>query len=357
MKPKRLGGILERFPSLAIGLLGDFFLDRYLDLDEGLTERSLETGLPAYQVVRIRNYPGAGGTVAGNLCALGVGRVIPITVMGMDEHGYALRKELETLGLPLGLVFESEAILTPTYTKPILYDGTGAPGRELNRLDVKNRTPLPEELEAKVTAAVRESWPRLDALIVADQVEERDCGVITGKVRELLAELGGRHAAKPILVDSRRRIGEFRKVMIKPNEHEARMLAEEKASGVGSAGMAELARKLELETGRPVFITRGEKGIFAFDGEEGWEIPAMPVEGPIDIVGAGDATTTGIVASLAAGATPAEAGTVGCLVASITIQQLGATGTASPEGVRKRLKEYLAKGLGPRRIRAGETVL
>jgi sugar/nucleoside kinase (ribokinase family) len=65
----------------------------------------------------------------------------------------------------------------------------------------------------------------------------------------------------------------------------------------------------------------------------------VPVTGPIDIVGAGDSTTAGIVSALCAGATPAQAAQVGCLVASITIQQLGVTGTAHPAQVLERFRE------------------
>ncbi|HND52485.1 MAG TPA: PfkB family carbohydrate kinase, partial [Pirellulaceae bacterium] len=50
----------------------------------------------------------------------------------------------------------------------------------------------------------------------------------------------------------------------------------------------------------------------------------------------GDSATAGIVASLLAGASPEEAAAVGNLVASITVQQLGTTGTASPAQVRER---------------------
>src|SRR5206468_11171300 len=76
--------ILDRLPRLTIGVLGDLFLDRYLDLDDSLTEPSIETGLDAYQVVRVRSYPGAAGTIVNNLVALGVGRVVPVAVIGDD---------------------------------------------------------------------------------------------------------------------------------------------------------------------------------------------------------------------------------------------------------------------------------
>ncbi len=52
----------------------------------------------------------------------------------------------------------------------------------------------------------------------------------------------------------------------------------------------------------------------------------------------GDSATSGIVASLLAGASPVEAATIGNLVASITVQQLGTTGTASPEQVIERFQ-------------------
>ncbi|HEY2911009.1 MAG TPA: PfkB family carbohydrate kinase, partial [Gemmataceae bacterium] len=57
------------------------------------------------------------------------------------------------------------------------------------------------------------------------------------------------------------------------------------------------------------------------------------------IVGAGDATSAGIVCARASGASLAEAAAFGCLVASITIQQIGVTGTATPAQVRARWSE------------------
>ena len=63
--------------------------------------------------------------------------------------------------------------------------------------------------------------PRLDAVIVADQAEERDCGVVTAAVREALAEAARRCPKVVFWADSRRRIREFRGLIIKPNQFEA----------------------------------------------------------------------------------------------------------------------------------------
>ena len=73
--------ILSALPNKRIGVVGDLFLDRYLELDGTLTEPSLETGLDAYQVVRVRAQPGAAGTVINNLIALGIGQVLPVAVI------------------------------------------------------------------------------------------------------------------------------------------------------------------------------------------------------------------------------------------------------------------------------------
>src|SRR5438874_10208445 len=91
--------VLTRAPGLTIGVLGDLFLDRYLDIDAALTEPSLETGLDAYQVVRVRSYPGAAGTVINNLVALGVKRVCTISVIGDDGEGYELLRALDQLNV------------------------------------------------------------------------------------------------------------------------------------------------------------------------------------------------------------------------------------------------------------------
>ena len=84
--------ILATVPNRTIGLIGDLFLDRYFDIDPARDEPSVETGLTAYQVTRVRSYPGALGTVLNNLVALGVGTLVPIAILGDDGEGYELRQ-------------------------------------------------------------------------------------------------------------------------------------------------------------------------------------------------------------------------------------------------------------------------
>jgi bifunctional ADP-heptose synthase (sugar kinase/adenylyltransferase) len=338
----RIETILERIPTLTFGVLGDLFLDRYLDLDASLTEPSIETGLDAYQVARVRSYPGAAGTVVNNLHALGAGRICPVAVIGDDGEGYELRQALGRLkSVDASRVIASGERRTPTYTKPMLHE-SGRPARELNRLDIKNHSPLPAALESLVLRSLDELWPRVDVLLVLDQVSEAECGVVRARVRERLAELSEAQPAKMILADSRERIGLFRSVWLKPNEAECRRAVRGTAAGQETESYV---RALARQSGRPVFCTRGKQGIIVADPrcDETWAVPAFSVEGPIDIVGAGDSASAGVACAIGAGATPGEAAAFGSLVASITIQQLGTTGTASPDQVRQRWQAVRAR--------------
>ncbi len=351
-------------------VVGDFFLDKYLVIDPELDEPSLETGLDAHQVVGRRCMPGAAGTVMANLHALGVGSLHALGVTGDDGEGYELRQGLSTMGVDLDGLLKSADRVTPTYIKPMVRESEG--GRESNRIDIQNRTPLPRELEDRIIEYLGDMAPETVGLVILDQVGQRNTGVVTDRVREAIGDLGKAHPKKAILADSRERIGEFRHVIRKANRNEIRGAAqtlgvtgEEREIGLSGQGgsidstdetgspltrstdrdSAERLGRVLYERGglseagaaRPVFVTLGADGLLLIDEDGCRHVPGIHVPGPVDTVGAGDSVTAGIVSSLCAGATHAEAGMMGNLAASITVGQLGVTGTATPGQVLERL--------------------
>ncbi|HEY7326690.1 MAG TPA: PfkB family carbohydrate kinase [Gemmataceae bacterium] len=343
-----LEAILKQIPRLKIGVIGDLFLDRYLDLDASLTEPSLETGLDAYQIVNVRSSPGAAGTVINNLSALGVKEIFPIAVVGNDGECYELLQaldRLDTVNLH-GLIVASER-RTPTYIKPMLMEAGRGPN-ELNRLDIKNRHPMSDALDAQIQSKLQEIWPKIDALVVLDQVSELNCGVITERTLEQLTTLAAKEPNKFVLADSRERIECFLNMCLKPNRQESL-----RASGIRADDSEDLleqaAVQLAHRAGRSVFCTDGARGILIASPQVGdkpmWtRIPAYPVSGPIDIVGAGDSTSAAIVCAMASGVSVQAAASFGNLVASITIQQIGTTGAATPEQIRQRQQEVTLSG-------------
>lgn len=337
MTRERLNELLARFPTLRIAVLGDFFLDKYLITDPALSELSVETGLEARQVVAVRCSPGAAGTVTNNLSALGAGTIQAVGVVGDDGEGYELRRGLRETGVTTEHLFAARERFTPTYTKPMVQ--SEGDERELERLDIKNRTPLPQIWEDRIIVGLQTLLEDgLDAVILLDQVQERNCGVLTDGVRAALAEIAGGYPSVHFFADSRVRIGEFRGVTIKPNRPEAARALHPLATAEPSRAEAEqIARALAARNGKSVYLTLGEEGMLVCTTESIVHIPALPARGPIDIVGAGDSATAGTVCALCAGASPAEAALVGNLCANVTIHKLGTTGTASPDELRERV--------------------
>src|SRR3954465_5487024 len=154
MTPERFAEITGRYASLRMAVLGDYCLDRYLEIDPSKQEVSIETGRPGHHVVRGRAQAGGAGTVVNNLSALGVGEIHVIGFCGEDGEGYELRRALQaTRGVQLGGFLTSPQVRTFTYCKPILIT-PGEPPRELNRLDSRNWSATSEAVQQSLVESV-----------------------------------------------------------------------------------------------------------------------------------------------------------------------------------------------------------
>ena len=338
----RLAGWLKRFPTLRIAVVGDFFLDRYLVIDPRLEEPSLETRLPAHQVVEIRDSPGAAGTVTGNLVALSAGELRAVGAIGDDAFGFELRRRLERLGVDIVRLIVDRRLHTPTYLKPVARQADG--DVELPRLDIVNRTTLPADLSDRIWDHLQEVADQVDAVILLDQVAEADCGVIGSVLRRRLPKLARRHPGALLFVDSRAYSADFAGVVIKANHYEGC-----RAAGIATTdssddeaflqAVSKAGKLLSERSGKPVLLTMGPRGILVTEEAGQTLVPGSPVSGPIDVTGAGDSATAGFVLARCAGASLVEAAAVANLVASITVRQLGSTGTATPQQVLERYDE------------------
>jgi hypothetical protein len=95
----------------------------------------------------------------------------------------------------------------------------------------------------------------------------------------------------------------------------------------------EAALQLYKRFGRPVFITRGERGSVIVDGNGVTDIYGLMIISKVDTVGAGDSYLAGAASALAAGCDMVVAGEIGSYVAGVTVQKLFQTGTATPEEI------------------------
>jgi rfaE bifunctional protein kinase chain/domain len=327
--PVRFQAITAEYAKLRLAVVGDFCLDRYLEIDPTKQEISIETNLPVHNVVNIRSQPGAAGTILNNLVALGIGEIFPVGFAGEDGEGMELSRALRSkAGVNMAHFFYTGQRRTFTYTKPLVLQ-PAKPPVELNRLDCKNWTPTPATVEGRLLDGLDKLAPDVHGFILLDQVDLPETGVITKRVLQAIEAMIRRHPHLLVLADSRRGLRGYPPVTWKMNAAELATLmnaAKELSLNEAKHHAASLARRQR----RNVFVTLAERGIVGASPEgEVEHAAALPVHGEIDIVGAGDAVTANLTAALAAGATVREAIEIANAAASIVIHQLGTTGTAS----------------------------
>jgi rfaE bifunctional protein kinase chain/domain len=339
MNNQRFLELTARFAGLKLAIVGDFCLDRYLEIDPARAEISIETGLTVHNVVRVRSQPGGAGTILNNLVALGIGEIYAVGFAGEDGEGWELVRALKNLAH----VRLDHFLITPerrtfTYTKPLLCNQGKIP-EELNRLDFKNWTPAPGAVESHFCEALRQLSAKVDGFIFLEQVDLADTGVITKKLLEKTAEVVCANPQLLVIADSRRGLKHFPAVTLKMNRDElARMMGQPEAPDLETAKT--YAHDLARQTRRSVFVTLAKEGLLGSDANgQVHHMPSLPVRGPIDIVGAGDAVTANLASALAAGAALREALELANAAASVVIHQIGTTGTARTDDICPLISE------------------
>ena len=312
--------ILKHFPEMSALVVGDICLDRWCRYDPALAEPSRETGIPRNAVVTTEITPGAGGTVASNLAAIGVGRVSVLGVTGDDGFAFELRQALASRGIESDLLVKLPEWTTFTYTKIINRDTDEEDNPRLDFIPTGN---LPEAAEQQLLATLLRVASQFDAILVSDQAETERGGVVGRGMREALRELAIAHPNKVIWVDSRLRPELFRKVIVKPNEDEAA------AACMRAFGCINYDDLRSLIDGPLLLVTHGGDGLTLLDAKGERRIPTKKTAKPVDICGAGDSFSAGAAMALAVTGDAEVSARFGDLVASITIMKRG-TGTASP---------------------------
>jgi rfaE bifunctional protein kinase chain/domain len=306
-------------------VIGDICLDRWCIYDPSLAEQSRETGIPRIAVIETSVTPGAAGTVANNLVALGA-EVEVVGVIGEDGFGFELVGALERGAIGSKNAVRSSMMPTFTYTKLI---NRATREEDRPRVDFVFTRPVPSEVERAVLVGVGEAWRRNEVVLVSDQAETHLGGIVTPRVRELIGELAAGDPGRVVWVDSRMRAELFRNVVLKCNQDEA-------AAASSRCAGSDLRR----HTAAPlVVVTKGKEGALLIHAGGEDLIPTTPVANPVDICGAGDSFSAGAALALAAGASPADAVSFGNLIASITIMKKG-TGTASPDEVLRAASRH-----------------
>ena len=324
MKKPHLKEILEKIKQVKIAVYGDFCLDAYWFLDPRGGEISAETGLLSQAVKKHYYTLGGASNVVANLAALEPAKIKVIGAIGNDIFGRELIRQFKGLGVDYGfLFFQDKNFDTVTFSKIILDE------KEQPRMDFGFFNQRSKLTEDKIIAGLANALQKSDALIFNQQVP----GSLNSKrfifeVNLLLNQFN----EKIFLLDTRHYGDKFKNIYRKTNSVEAARLNGIDANFLDQISLDDTkshAQKLFAESGKPIFITRGSKGILVVDKSGFHEIPGLKLDKSIDPVGAGDTVVSALALCLGAGLAPAQAAEFANLAAAVTVQKLFMTGTAS----------------------------
>jgi len=324
MKEQRIREILARIKNVRIAVYGDFCLDAYWILDPRGSEVSAETGLQCRAVGKHYYSLGGASNVVANLAALEPKSIHVIGVIGDDIFGREMTRQLHGLGVDTAhLVVQKENFDTVTFGKPYLESN------EQPRVDFGFFNQRTEQTDRALLDGIRNALKTADALIVNQQVP----GSISNEsFIDEANKLFEKFSGQVVLLDTRHYGDKFEHIYRKTNDLEAARL-NGVSVGLGdvlpASDVTKYARNLFRQFNKPVFLTRGPRGIITVDAQGVHEVPGIQLLKKLDPVGAGDTVTSALALCLGAGVSPAEAAEFANFAAAVTVQKLFQTGTAS----------------------------
>ena len=327
-----LEAILSHVGEAQITVFGDFSLDAYWSLDEGVEEHSVETGLAVWKVSQERYSLGGAGNIIANLADMGVRSIRAVGLVGADVFGGELLRQLTVRGVDTKGMLISKNWQTMVYAKP--YRG----GVEGNRLDFGALNTLSSNMIAALMNALDCAASTSNVVILNEQIP---AGVSPVEVVDQINRVIHAHPHARFIVDSRHRARLYSGAILKLNLREACGFLEEPWDGgaVSDSQARSYAQRVFQKTGEPVFLTRGENGMLVVVEDGIYEVPGIQILGRTDPVGAGDAVVSTLATVLATGGDIRVAATLANVVASITVRKLQTTGTANPDEIRRAVAD------------------
>jgi D-beta-D-heptose 7-phosphate kinase/D-beta-D-heptose 1-phosphate adenosyltransferase len=315
---------MKRFRDLRVLVVGDLFLDEYIESE--MFEVSREGPIP---VVRLRSRtrtPGAAGNLASSIRNLKAA-VSVVGIVGRDPNGKALLSGLRQRGVRTSGVIVDPLKPTLTYSK-LRARVENTPSREILRMDVLPEGPLDAKARRQVLQAVRREAREVDAIIVLDQIHH----LITRDFLEKIPDVA-RSAGALLHGSSREHIGDFRSFdLITPNDREAAL-----AMGRSADDPALLGRRLRKSgRHRKILLTLGARGM-ALVPERG-AVTMLPslARDVVDVTGAGDALSSVAVLGNVLGWDLPSVAWAASHAAALAIAEVG-THHVSHDELRKRI--------------------
>ena len=311
-----LADIVERFSSRKIVLLGDFVSDEFQFGEISRVSREAPVLILRHSHTHL--VPGGGANAANNFAALGA-RIFPVTAVGDDAPGHALREYFSSIGVDTSAIFVAKGWITPTKTR-FLAGWAHTAGQQVLRVDREPTTPLSAAIVTKIQRALVSKLKQADALAVSDY------GFGVANPFLVQQARSARKGKFVITLDARHNLHAYAKSQITsatPNEAEVEAVHHT----VIGPDLAELQRcgqatrlTMNLES---VLVTRGRDGMALFESERVSHIPIYGAAQAVDVTGAGDTVLAAYTLALACGASSLDAAHVANIAGGLVVMKRG----------------------------------
>ncbi len=325
---RKLLTLVNRFRRKHLLVVGDLMLDRFI---WGEVERiSPEAPVPVVRVVSESHRLGGAANVIHNIRGLG-GRVTACGVLGKDEPGKLLLRDLKLIGSSSSGVFAEPRFMTTQKSRLIARPRH----QQLVRLDHENHGAISKKVCEKIRQFVKRRMSRCDAVVISDYGK----GVVHPELLEVISELVPKLHIPCVVDPKKENFGRYRNVtLVTPNKEEAG-----EAAGMTIHDQASLERVgkvlLKKWQANAVLVTRGQEGmsLFRHDGSIGY-FPTAAKE-VFDVTGAGDTVVATCALTLASGGTYEDAATLANLAAGIVVGEVG-TANVPEDRLKKQIREW-----------------
>jgi len=314
---KKIYDYLESFKNLNILVIGDTIIDEYIACDA----MGMSSEAPVINIKEIekKDFVGGAAVVSRHIKSLEANCYF-VSVIGNDEPGNIVKKELEQKGIKANLICDTER---QTTFKMRYMVGN----QKLLRVSRLQEHHINSKIEEQIINYIESIADNIDGIVISDF----SYGVITPTLIKSISKIAKSKNIK-LFGDSQSssQIGDILKFdkfdLITPTEREARIALGDKQSGIEKIGTT-LVEKLNLKN---LVLTLGENGFISYQNINEKEDKFLQTQhfnalnvNPVDVMGAGDSLLSGLVLGLCAGANLMEASIIGAGIASIAVSKVG----------------------------------
>ena len=313
MQYETIVGLLNRFHSARVLVLGDVILDRFV---YGTADRiSPEAPIPVLSVERTLDMPGGAANVARNISALGAQCTL-LGIVGADSAAEGLEALLASSPAIRSHLLVDPARPTSLKTRYV------ADGQQVMRADWEQREALPLEVARQLLAQFERTMHGTDIVVLSDYAK----GVLSDFVVHEAIRIAQR-VGKPIIVDPKsKNLSRYSgATVLTPNRLEL-----QSACGIECQSDEQVQRgaQLVLDQGicSALVITRGSHGMSVI--ESNGHVAHLPTQSRevYDVSGAGDTVVAALALGMVSGGGLAECASLANLAAGIVV---GKRGTAT----------------------------